>query len=174
MPNFFASSGNEILITSVVEPNGWLSNMSPHPIVYEGVRWRTSEALFQAMRLENPEVREAIRQVASPMIAKNIARGYRGLRVVEATSPQDVENMRVCISLKLEQQKELLRRKLFFTGNSKIIEDCSSRDIRGNDLFWGAKRVEGGWEGDNWLGRIWEEMRAPLQIKMAAEWGAAM
>jgi len=42
----FALEGNEILITKVKEPSGWLSNMSPHPVSYAGKRWRTYEALF--------------------------------------------------------------------------------------------------------------------------------
>lgn len=161
--SFFAAASDDIAFTKVKLPGGWLGNMSPHAIVHEGVRWRTSEALFQAMRLEDVEAREAIRQAASPMMAKLIAKRYVGLRVVEALSPKDVENMRLCISLKLAQH-ELLRRKLWWSRDAMIIEDCSSRGSRGSNLFWGAMRVEGGWEGEHWLGRIWMELRSELKM----------
>jgi len=159
----FATSSDEIAFTKVKLPDGWLCNMSPHPIVYEGVRWRTVEALFQAMRLEDVAAREAIRVADSPMSAKMISKRYVNLRVVEAMSPHDLENMRLCISLKLEQH-ELLRRKLWWTRDAMIVEDCSSRGGRESNLFWGALRTPGGWEGENWLGRIWMENRASLKV----------
>jgi len=168
MPNVapvFASEGNELLITKVKEPSGWLSNMSPHPVSYEGTRWRTCEALFQALRLEEEDAKEVIRVQSSPMAAKMVAKRFKGIQVVEPMSDADLANMRLCISLKLAEH-ELLRRKLFHTGNAKIIEDCSSRGPRGSNLFWGAMRVPEGWQGQNWLGRIWEEMRVELRVAM--------
>jgi len=160
----FASVGSELLITRVNEPSGWLSNMSPHPVSHEGKRWRTCEALFQALRLEDEDAKEEIRNESSPMVAKMVAKRFRNIQVVEPMSEADLANMRLCISLKLAKH-ELLRRKLFHTGNTKIIEDCSSRGARGSNLFWGAMRVPEGWQGENWLGRIWEEMRAEWQRK---------
>jgi len=169
----FASEGSELLITKVKEPGGWLSNMSPHPISYEGKRWRTCEALFQAMRLEDEDAKEVIRKESSPMAAKMVAKRFKGIQVVEPMSEADLANMKLCISLKLEQH-ELLRRKLFHTGNAKIIEDCSSRGPRGSNLFWGAMRVPEGWQGENWLGRIWGEMRSKVQRVMTARLVAAI
>ncbi len=166
MPNVapvFALEGNEILITKVKEPGGWLSNMSPHPVFYEGKRWRTCEALFQAMRLKDEDAKEVIRAESSPMAAKMVAKRFKGIQVVEPMSEADLANMRLCISLKLTQH-ELLRRKLFHSVNAKIIEDCSSRGPRGSNLFWGAMRVPEGWQGENWLGRIWEEIRVELLV----------
>jgi len=159
----FASVGSELLITKVREPSGWLSNMSPHPVSYGGKRWRTCEALFQALRLKDEDAKEVIRKESSPMAAKMVAKRFRGIQVVEPMSKADLANMRLCIWLKLDQHG-LLRRKLFRTGQSKIIEDCSSRGARGSNLFWGAMRVPEGWQGENWLGRIWEEMRVELQV----------
>ena len=165
MPDFFPAASDEIAFTKVKLPYGWLGNMSDHPISHKGVRWKTSEALFQAMRYEDAEVREKIRNEPSPFNAKLIAKKkeFVGLRVVEAMSEADLANMRLCISLKLAQH-ELLSRKLIQTGKANIIEDSSSRRGKGSRLFWGAMRVEGGWEGENWLGRIWMEMRSKLNM----------
>jgi len=120
--------------------------------------------LFQAMRYEDAEVREKIRNAPSPMKAKMIGRKreFVGSRVVEAMSEADLANMRLCVSIKLAQN-ELLGRQLRWTHDARIIEDCSSR-ARGSGLFWGARRVEGGWCGENWLGRIWMELRSELKM----------
>lgn len=159
----FASNGSEILITKVKEPGGWLSNMSPHPVSYEGKRWRTCEALFQALRLEDEDSREVIRAESSPMAAKMVAKRFKKKRVVEPMSEADLANMRLCVSLKLAQHV-LLKRKLWWSRDAMIIEDCSSRGSRGSNLFWGAMRVPGGWRGESWLGRIWMELRSELKM----------
>ena len=50
----------------VKEPNGWMGNMAPYPITYNGQVWRTSEALFQSMRFNDPLIKEIIREGKSP------------------------------------------------------------------------------------------------------------
>ena len=39
---------NEIWFTKVDLPYGWLGNMAPYPVLHDGCRWLTTEALFQA------------------------------------------------------------------------------------------------------------------------------
>ena len=101
------------------------------------------------------------------MAAKMVAKRFREIQVVAPMSEADLANMRFVVSLKLAQH-ELLVWKLFHTGNTKIIEDCSSRGARGSNLFWGAMRVPEGWQGENWLGRIWGELRAKSQQEKTA------
>lgn len=165
----FSVARQEILIRKVADPGGWMSNMSPHSIIYEGREWWHAEALFQALRLKDEVAREEIREHRSPMKAKLIAKRFRELQVVEPMSRQDIENMRLCIELKLKRHAPL-RRMLLATGDSRIIEDCSSRGRRGTNLFWGAVRVPPEaagevwkWEGHNVLGRLWMEFRAQLR-----------
>ena len=43
---------NEIWFTKVNLPYGWLGNMAPYPVLHDGCRWLTTEALFQAMRTQ--------------------------------------------------------------------------------------------------------------------------
>ena len=59
-----------IAFTKVDLPFGELGNMSPHRITYEGKRYKTAEALFQALRFEDEEIREELRSLASPMAVK--------------------------------------------------------------------------------------------------------
>ena len=57
-----------VTFTKVKLPNGWLGNMAPYPLEYEGVTYRTSEALFQALRFALGPIREVI--MGAKMVAK--------------------------------------------------------------------------------------------------------
>jgi ribA/ribD-fused uncharacterized protein len=153
------ASVNEIWFNKVSEPYGWLGNMSPHPVVYEGQEWRTAEALFQALRFNDPQIREVIRTQTSPRGAKMKAKrnDYRPMRVVEPKSEQDLANMRLCLRLKFDAHPEL-RRRLLATGTALIYEDATERPGERAE-FWGARRTERGVEGDNMLGRLLMELR---------------
>jgi ribA/ribD-fused uncharacterized protein len=167
----FPAAADQILIRKVAEPGGWLSNMSPHPIVYEGLKWWHAEALFQALRFapDDKEAREAVRAPRSPMKAKMIAKRFRSRQVTFPLSEVDVGNMRMCIARKLDAHGNL-RRQLIQSGERLLVEDCTARGRRANNLFWGAVRVPDessplgyAWEGRNMLGRLWMEERAMLQ-----------
>jgi predicted NAD-dependent protein-ADP-ribosyltransferase YbiA (DUF1768 family) len=47
----FDARVDQIVIRKVAEPGGWLSNMSPHPLMHEGKKWWHCEGLFQALRM---------------------------------------------------------------------------------------------------------------------------
>ncbi len=36
--SFFAAASDDVAFTKVKLPGGWLGNMSPHPIMHEGLR----------------------------------------------------------------------------------------------------------------------------------------
>jgi ribA/ribD-fused uncharacterized protein len=150
-----------IAFTKVALPFGWLGNMAPYPVTYRGKAWRTTEALFQALRFEDESIRESIRQEKSPMAVKFIAQRHKSKMIVEPRSPADLDNMRLVLRLKL-QAHPALRRQLLATGAARLVEDCSRRP-HGSGLFWGAALREGRWVGENWLGRLWEELRASLR-----------
>ena len=149
-----------ISFTKVSLPYGWLGNMSPYPIEYNGKTWRTSEALFQALRFNDEQIREEIRLEKSPMGAKFKAKKYKHLMDIEPQSIQDVENMRMCVKLKLEQHPDL-KRELELIGDLEIYEDVTSRP-RGSGLFWGAMKTDNGWIGENILGKIWMDAKKNL------------
>jgi predicted NAD-dependent protein-ADP-ribosyltransferase YbiA (DUF1768 family) len=155
-----------IAFTKVNLPYGWLGNMAAEPVVYQGKRYRTSEALFQCMRFEgHPAVQQAIRDCASPMAAKMAAKKHRHLiqGTVEFLGAEDVERMRLCLRLKVEQHSGI-RRMFLATGDRLLVEDVSKR--RGaSALFWGAywDAAQSVWVGQNTLGRCWMELRSNLQ-----------
>lgn len=148
----------EITFTKVALPYGWMGNMSPHPVVHDGLEYRTSEALFHALRLpvDHPG-REKIREQKSPMAAKMVSKTLKDDYVVEPWSAEDVTNMIYCVKLKLEQHPDLMM-SLLATAGLPIYEDVTSRD-RGSGSFWGASKKSGSWVGENILGQILMEIR---------------
>lgn len=146
-----------ISFTKVNLPYGWLGNMAPYPIEFNGQVWRTSEALFQALRFESLEIREIIRDQKSPMSAKMKAKPFNKQMVIAPCSAEDLDNMRLCIRLKFDQHSTL-KEKLLKTGDHEIIEDIGSRSGP-RHLFWGAKRINGLWQGENNMGKLLMELR---------------
>ena len=146
----------------VNEPNGWMGNIAPYPITYNGQVWLTSEALFQSMRFNDPLIQEEIRQQKSPMSFKMKYKSHRAHQIIVPMSPQDIANMEVCVLLKFRQHPELAR-LLLATGNNPIYEDASGRN-RPKDLFWGAHRDPKNpilpINGQNMMGEILMTVRA--------------
>lgn len=165
---------NVIRITSVAEKHGWLGNMSPHPVEYRGIKYRTTEALFQCLRFDgNPEIQEVIREKKSPMAAKMAAKALRSKITKEICDSTDLERMLLCLRLKIEQHPELVA-KLIATGERSIVEDCGRRtDVEidgkrhGKDgfPFWGARWDGNSWKGQNELGKLWMRIRFELNPK---------
>jgi ribA/ribD-fused uncharacterized protein len=149
-----------IAFRKVREPYGWLGNMSPYPIMYTGETWLTSEALFQALRFDDTSIRREIREQKSPMAAKMVSKKYTDHFIVTPRSIIDLNNMRLVLSLKIEQHPEL-RKMLIATENAQIIEDCTARQ-NDSGLFWGAALIGGEWIGKNTLGELWMELRNSL------------
>lgn len=125
-----------IIIGKVAEPFGWLGNMSPYPIACNDLLFKTSEALFQALRYADIKIIEEIRQQKSPMSAKMVAKKYKSSMIVEPSSEEDLGNMRLCLRLKLEQHPSLV--DLLLATDDFIVEDCTKRQ-RGSGLFWGGR-----------------------------------
>ena len=135
--------------------------MSPYKIMYDGVEWKTTEALFQALRFNDPKIRDEIRACPSPMGAKMIAKRNAAAMVIKPMSTDDVDNMRLCLQLKLDQHPSL-KVMLKDTGDEDLVEDVSSRMGRASSLFWGAAVQNGELVGENVLGRLWACLRSKL------------
>lgn len=147
-----------ISFTKVSLPYGWLGNMSPFPIEFAGKTWRTSEALFQALRFKDEAIQELIRAEKSPMGAKMVMNENSEHIIVEKHSNKDLMNMKMCLKIKLAQHPNLVD-LLISTGDLPIIEDVTKRGDVGGNLFWGAMLVNDEWVGQNKLGKLWMEIR---------------
>jgi len=153
-----------ISFTKVDLPYGWLGNMSPYKVTYEEKEWLTVEALFQSLRFDDIEKKEIIRKEKSPMGAKMKAKSFKNKLAIQPMSEKDVENMKMCVRLKVEQN-HLLKEKLIKTKEFEIIEDIGIRNGE-RHLFWGAKKVNGEWIGKNIMGKLWMEIREELKNKL--------
>jgi predicted NAD-dependent protein-ADP-ribosyltransferase YbiA (DUF1768 family) len=94
------------------------------------------------------------------MMAKEVARTNRALLgrgVMWDESGPDIEWMRLCIRLKLEQYPHFAT-LLAATGDAMLVEDCTTHP-RESAEFWGAVRRGNHWHGKNVLGCLWMEMR---------------
>ncbi|MFQ6163422.1 NADAR domain-containing protein [Sinorhizobium meliloti] len=138
---------------------GGLSNMAPgFPLRVNGVRIRTSEALYQACRFPHmPDVQRKIIDEHSPITAKMRSKPFR-----EDSRPDwdavRVKIMRWCLRVKLAQNWREFGRLLLATGERPIVEQSRKDD------FWGAKVAEdGSLVGMNVLGRLLMELREQLK-----------
>jgi type I restriction enzyme S subunit len=131
---------------------GEFSNMAGgFPIVVNGVKVLTSEALYQACRFPHlPEVQQEILRQASPMAAKMKGKPHR------RNSRPDFDELRVVImwwALRVKLACNLPRFSQVLLGSHvlPIVEDSHK------DQFWGAKQAKndtGLLVGQNVLGRL--------------------
>ena len=144
--------GDPVFIDSTNGRFGELSNFSLYPVFEDGVIWRTSEHLYQSRKFASVDIRNSIRQAATPHKAKETA---------HAASEQvllDWEVLRLTVMystvrLKLSQNPEV-RESLLSTGRREIIE------VSREDTFWG-RNAEGC--GDNGFGKILMLLRADFR-----------
>ena len=146
-----------ISFTKVELPYGWLGKMYAAPITYNGKIYRTSEALFQALRFDNPEIQELIRAEKSPMAAKMVATKHKKEMKIVAREKEYIQNMALCLQLKFDQHPAL-KEKLLKTKDHILIEDIGNRNGE-NHLFWGMKKINGVWTGNNMMGKLLMELR---------------
>jgi ribA/ribD-fused uncharacterized protein len=147
-----------VIFLKTHELYGGLSNMAAgYPLVINGARILTSEALYQACRFPHrPEVQKLIIEQASPMAAKMKSKPHR-----KNSRPDweqvNVDIMRWCLRVKLAQNWERFGDLLRSTGERPIIEESK------RDAFWGAKPTDATTlVGRNVLGRLLMELRDQL------------
>lgn len=153
-----------IVFKKVRDAWGWLSNMSPHPIQVGLTTYPTAEHWFQCMRFPDGVERQYIVETKSPMGAKMAAKGMKDKMVIEPRSRPDLNNMYCVLREKMWQYPRLREELLTCVKDGElIVEDVSARP-NGSGLFWGmAQNPDGSWTGQNWLGKLWMEVRTELK-----------
>lgn len=154
---------NTIAFNRNKDPYGWLSNMYPCEIDFGGKKWRTTEALFQALRFKDEAIQELIRAEKSPMSAKDVMTMNQKHLSIQKYSDTDIMNMRMCLKLKLAQHPNLVN-DLLETEDALIVEDITKRGDKGGNMVWGAMLVGEEWIGQNILGNLWMELRKEHKI----------
>ena len=152
---------SSVVFLKTNEKFGGLSNMAGgYPLLVNGVRILTSEALYQACRFPHlPDVQKMIIGERSPMTAKMKSKPYR-----QDSRPDwdrvRVKIMRWCLRVKLAQNWRTFSELLLETGDRPIVEESRKDD------FWGAYPNDGNvLVGKNVLGRLLMELRAAIKTQ---------
>lgn len=143
---------NVAAFCKVREENGALSNMSnDHPYDDGGLRWKSSEAQYQAMRFPHrPDIQELVRAAPNAYVAKQVAYEH-----INETRPDwkeiNVEAMAYVVTRK-RQSAEFVA--VLNATKGRPIAEISTRDA-----FWGAKPSGNRLTGQNILGAILDQSR---------------
>jgi len=126
------------------------SNFSSFSVEMDGVKWPTSEHLYQAMKFmgEDSDIVEEIKNASSAHDSRQIAKKYKDKRKKDWPNIK-VEIMEKIIRKKLAQHP-YIQKKLLETVGMKIIE------VSPRDAFWGWGPNK---DGQNHLGKIWMKIR---------------
>lgn len=143
----------------------------------DGETWPTAEHYYQAQKSFDPAYRQAIREAASPRMARRLAAPPTTSRRVSRQSwfrkqgalPRSdwhqvkLETMRCADRAKFTQHPALAE-LLLATGDAELVEDSPS------DPYWGTSPDE---QGLNWPGRMLMEVREDLRMARRAQGGSA-
>lgn len=145
----YTYSNNEVVsFLKTREAFGGLSNMAAgYLITLYGIRCKTSEHLYQALKFPNhPEIQAEILAKRSPMAAKMVAKRCRHL-IRSDWEEIKLPVMAYCLRAKLQCNVERFGDLLRSTGDADIVEISSKRDT-----YWGCVRQGDLLVGHNHLG----------------------
>ncbi len=144
------------------EEFGGLSNMATgFPLLVNGIKIRTAEALYQACRFPHlPDIQQKIIEQNSPMTVKMISNSNKKNSRADWDSIR-LKVMKWCISVKLAQNFVLFGAVLHETGLKSIVENSTK------DNYWGAIPNEDSsiFTGKNALGRLLMDLRQAFYSK---------
>ncbi|WP_142696464.1 NADAR family protein [Bdellovibrio sp. NC01] len=148
-----------IVFWKTKEQYGGLSNMAGgFPVVVNGLRISTVEALYQACKFSDyPRIQQAIFDQSSPIFAKKVTKPHQD-KIRANWENEKIQIMRWCLRVKLYQNWDKFSELLKSTGNKSIVEYSDK------DNFWGAMPVgDGVLEGTNALGRLLMQLREDMK-----------
>ena len=134
------------------EAYGEFSNFSRHGVEMDGLWWPTVEHYFQAQKFADAVYREKIRLCATAKQAAALGRS-RTMPLRADWNDVKVGIMRQA-AMKKFRTHAALRDLLIGTGTRPIVENAPG------DYFWGCGQ-DG--SGENWLGRILEQVREEIR-----------
>lgn len=145
---FKMNNQNKIYFYSRAKEFFELSNFSHHPIIIDGLEYKTNEHYFQSIKFIDKDYQEKIRLSTTPRDAKYLG-SSRKFKIHSDWDERRIDVMKKCVKAKFTQH-ESLKKLLLSTQDSILIEDSPS------DTFWGCGRNK---NGKNMLGKILMELR---------------
>ena len=135
---------------------GGFSNMAGgFPVTVNGMTFQSSEGLYQALKFpHDTTAQRAIAQASNGYRSKIMAYAP-GNKPMPGWDEVRIDAMRVALAFKLDQQPRF--GAMLISSAGRTIVENSSRDP-----FWGARPVNGGYQGSNILGKLLTELRSVL------------
>lgn len=131
----------------------FLSNSYPSVISFEGLLYPTVQHAYEASKTNDLEIRELIRKCKTVSGAKKLSRSITVQKEWVESKVQIMKNL-----IREKFQNPFLRHMLLLTNDLKLIHENNS-----NDKFWGVLKNKK--EGENWLGKILEEVREEMKFQ---------
>jgi ribA/ribD-fused uncharacterized protein len=139
-------------------PFGVFSNLSRHPVGFEGLVFPTAEHAYQYGRARRPEVRDWLMAAPSPSLLAMAAHGLYTWDIAPGWSKGRYNRMYRVVETKFRQHPDLAE-ILLSTGDARIVE--AGTEDNAVNRRWGE--VNG--RGTNWLGKILMDVRDVLRKK---------
>ena len=131
----------------------WLSNFWPCYLIYQDILYPSVEHAYQATKVENVDIKTAIKNCQTPADAKDFFE-VQGVRPDPGwTIPKKLGIMEELLKIKFGGKDPFLTRALLETCDADIIEGNTW-----NDTFWGVCNGS----GENNLGRLLMKVREEL------------
>lgn len=140
---------SEIRFYKAVGPYGYLSNLYPATIVFEGKIFRCSEEAYQFGKPNKKEVAEWLISAPKPHLCAMAAHGLFVFDVRHDWNVIKQDRMRAVLLAKFTQHPDLAG-WLLSTGSKILIEDSKT------DSYWGIGKNG---KGQNMLGKLLMETR---------------
>jgi len=146
-------NGDAVRFYRVTGEYGFLSNLFPREIGFEGKTFRSSEDAYQYGKPRDRAVAEWLIAAPNPRLCALAAHALLRYDVRSDWNDIKVQRMRDVLRAKFNQHRDLAQ-KLIATGKATLIEDSKT------DAFWGIGRRG---NGKNMLGVLLMELRSELQ-----------
>lgn len=138
---------------------GFLSNLYPVSVNFEGRFFPTAEHAYQFGKFRDLEVAEWVMKAPHPHLVAIVGHGLFAWDITDNWAQKKVERMKKIVLAKFVQHIDL-KNKLIETDNAKLIENSTM------DNFWGCGPKG---KGKNMLGRILMEIREKFQNEKMIE-----
>ncbi|MDR3561320.1 MAG: NADAR family protein [Negativicutes bacterium] len=160
-PSVSADFPDMVKFTASDIQHGWMNNESEHDVEHDGQIFSPLGLYYWLRFAGHPEIQDDVVLQIWPEDTERVAKKHRQI-LGEPDEKTDVQLMRRCLRLKLQEHQYLVK-KLMATGDKLLVADFTANP-HGDALFWGMMERDGQWIGQNWLGRIWMELRAERPV----------
>ena len=161
LKNFYPMSENPAAFRRSREQWGEFSNMcSGYPLDVNGIRFQSSEGLYQALKFPHDVLHQELISVASNGYVAKVVSYAADSPIRPDWDDAKLDAMRLTLAIKFSQHPALVD-VLMSTGDRPIVESSNK------DAFWGAIPGVSGFRGDNHLGELLMDLRNAIRLRRA-------